>query len=73
MVLDNFKCDQSRESEFTSFSLSQPSNDTFKILSHSLEENGNPDVKTTIFEGWEDEGKDLNVFDYDCEVNDLSK
>ncbi|GJW73762.1 hypothetical protein Tco_0133132 [Tanacetum coccineum] len=23
-------------------------------------------------EGWEDEDKDLNVFDYDCEVYDLS-
>ncbi|GJW41212.1 hypothetical protein Tco_0067057 [Tanacetum coccineum] len=23
-------------------------------------------------EGWEDEDKDLNVFDYDCDVNDLS-
>ncbi|GKD47410.1 protein stabilized1 [Tanacetum coccineum] len=45
IVLDNFECDQSREREFTSFSLSQPSNDTPKISNHSLEENGNPDVK----------------------------
>ncbi|GKF00689.1 hypothetical protein Tco_0027612, partial [Tanacetum coccineum] len=42
----NFECDQSREREFTSFSLSQPSNDTPKILNHSLKENGNPDEKT---------------------------
>ncbi|GKC37011.1 hypothetical protein Tco_1049395 [Tanacetum coccineum] len=46
MVLNNFECDQSREREFTSFSLSQPSKDTPKILNHSLEENGNPDEKT---------------------------
>ncbi|GJW52961.1 hypothetical protein Tco_0097046 [Tanacetum coccineum] len=52
MVLDNFECDQSREREFTSFSLSQPSNDTPKILNHSLEENGNPDVKTE-YDFWE--------------------
>nr|GEU57333.1 small GTPase superfamily, ARF/SAR type [Tanacetum cinerariifolium] len=46
MILDNFECHQSKEKEFTSFSLPQPSNATPKILNHSLEGNGNPDGKT---------------------------